>query len=108
MLITGPVVLVWHSSGCPMDVTLTVIDPGTKLAEMQGVGPGPAGGGITMAHPVIIKGADDTGTGVPISKPADWVWWGRLSRRGRRSPGRTWLIKNRALYHLQSAVINVD
>jgi hypothetical protein len=66
MLITGPVVLVWQSSGCPMEVTLTVIVPGKKLAEIQGVGPGPAGGGTTMAHPLTIKGADDTGTGVPI------------------------------------------
>jgi hypothetical protein len=51
-----------------MDVTLTVIVPGENTPEIQGVGPGPAGGGTVMAHPEIIKGADDTGMGTPPSK----------------------------------------
>jgi hypothetical protein len=33
---------------------------------MQGVGPGPAGGGITIGQPATINGGDDMGTGVPM------------------------------------------
>lgn len=44
-----------------------VIVGGRNIAEMQGVGPGPAGGGTTIAHPAIMNGGDDIGTGVPIS-----------------------------------------
>jgi hypothetical protein len=59
--------LVWHNNGCPIDFTRTVKVGGKKVAEMQGVGPGPAGGGTAMAHPAIMKGGADMGTGVPPS-----------------------------------------
>jgi hypothetical protein len=36
------------------------------MAEMQGVGPGPAGGGITIGQPATMKGGADMGTGVPM------------------------------------------
>jgi hypothetical protein len=68
MAITWSATLVWHSSGCPIDVTLTVMVPGSNSAEIHGVGPGPAGGGTAKAHPAIIKGAAAIGIGVPLSK----------------------------------------
>ena len=67
MFITGPVMLVWHSNGWPMDFTLMVIVGGRNVAVMHGVGPGPAGGGTTIAQPAIINGAEAIGTGVPLS-----------------------------------------
>jgi hypothetical protein len=33
---------------------------------IQGVGPGPAGGGMTIAQPATMKGTADMGTGVPM------------------------------------------
>jgi len=33
----GPVMLVWHSSPCPIDFTRIVIVGGRKVAEMHGV-----------------------------------------------------------------------
>ncbi len=39
---------------------------GKNVAEMQGVGPGPAGGGIAIGHPATMKGGADIGTGVPM------------------------------------------
>ena len=66
MVIAGPVMLVWHKSGCPIDLTRIVIVGGKKTAEMQGVGPGPAGGGIAIAQPATINGGEDIGTGVPM------------------------------------------
>lgn len=62
----GPVALDWHSSGCPIDLTRTVMVGGKKVAEIQGVGPGPAGGGTAIAHPATINGGEDIGTGVPM------------------------------------------
>lgn len=58
--------LVWHSSPCPIDFTRIVIVGGRKVAEMHGVGPGPAGGGIAIAHPATMNGGADIGTGVPM------------------------------------------
>ncbi|MBE0481491.1 MAG: hypothetical protein IBX68_11000 [Dehalococcoidia bacterium] len=62
----GPVALVWHSSGWPIDFTRRVMVGGRNTAEIQGVGPGPAGGGTVIAQPATIKGGEDIGTGVPI------------------------------------------
>jgi hypothetical protein len=62
----GPVMLAAVSSGWPIDLTRTVMVGGRKVAETQGVGPGPAGGGTTIAQPTTIKGAEDIGTGVPM------------------------------------------
>ncbi len=50
-----------------MDLTRTVKVGGRNMAEMQGVGPGPAGGGTAMAQPAIMNGGADMGTGVPES-----------------------------------------
>jgi hypothetical protein len=66
VLIQGPVMLLWHNSPWPIDLTRTVAVGGMKVAEMQGVGPGPAGGGTAMAQPAIRKGGADIGTGVPL------------------------------------------
>ena len=49
-----------------MDLTRTVIEGGRKVAVIQGVGPGPAGGGTAMTQPAIINGGEDMGTGVPM------------------------------------------
>ena len=65
-MIAGPVMLVMHNSGWPIEVTRTVIVPGRKVAEAQGVGPGPAGGGTTIAQPMTVNGADGIGIGVPM------------------------------------------
>jgi hypothetical protein len=65
-VIAGPVILVWHKSGMPIDLTRKVMVGGKNAAEMHGVGPGPAGGGMVIEHPAIIKGTADIGTGVPI------------------------------------------
>src|SRR6266542_368154 len=62
----GPLALVWHSSGWPIDFTRTVIVGGRNVAVRQGVGPGPAGGGMDIAQPAITKGGDDIGTGCPM------------------------------------------
>ena len=62
----GPVMLVIHSSGWPIENTRSVIVGGMKVADIHGVGPGPAGGGMVNAHPTTVKGADEIGTGVPM------------------------------------------
>jgi hypothetical protein len=62
----GPVMLVWHSKPWPIDLTRKVAVGGKKVAEMQGVGPGPASGGMTMGQPATMNGGADIGTGVPI------------------------------------------
>jgi hypothetical protein len=49
-----------------MDFTLIVMVGGRNVAMMHGVGPGPAGGGMAMAQPAIMKGGEDIGTGVPM------------------------------------------
>jgi hypothetical protein len=66
VVIHGPVMLLRQSSGWPIDLTRTVMVGGKKVAEMQGVGPGPLGGGMTMTQPAIMKGGEDIGTGVPL------------------------------------------
>jgi len=43
-----------------------VIVGGKNIAEMHGVGPGPAGGGMAIAHPATMNGGADIGTGVPM------------------------------------------
>ncbi len=43
-----------------------VIVGGRNVAEIHGVGPGPAGGGIAMTQPATINGGEDIGTGVPM------------------------------------------
>jgi len=58
--------LVWQSRGWPIDLTRIVIVGGKKVAEIHGVGPGPAGGGMVIGQPATIKGGADIGTGVPI------------------------------------------
>jgi hypothetical protein len=60
------VVLLWQSRPWPMDFTRIVAVGGRKLAVIQGVGPGPAGGGMTIAQPATMKGTADMGTGVPM------------------------------------------
>lgn len=65
-MIAGPVMLVWQSNPCPIDLTRIVAVGGKKVAEIQGVGPGPAGGGITIGQPATMKGGADMGTGVPM------------------------------------------
>ena len=35
------------------------------MAEIHGVGPGPAGGGIAIGQPATIYGGADMGTGTP-------------------------------------------
>jgi len=62
----GLVMLDTQSSGCPIDFTLSVMVGGKNVAEIQGVGPGPAGGGTTIAQPATTKGGEDMGTGVPM------------------------------------------
>lgn len=64
----GPVILVWMINGCPIDLTRSDIVGGRNVAEMHGVGPGPAGGGIAKGQPATIQGGDDIGTGVPDSR----------------------------------------
>jgi len=66
VVMQGPVMLLWQSKGWPIDFTRNVIEGGTKFAIRQGVGPGPAGGGIDIAQPTIANGADEMGTGVPM------------------------------------------
>ena len=66
MVIAGPVMLDWHRSPWPIDLTRKVMVGGKNIAEIQGVGPGPAGGGIVMGQPATINGGADIGTGVPI------------------------------------------
>ena len=65
-LIHGPVMLLWQSSGWPIDLTRSVIVGGKKVAEIHGVGPGPAGGGTAIAQAATMKGGEDIGTGVPM------------------------------------------
>jgi hypothetical protein len=48
-----------------MDLTRSVMVGGKKVADMHGVGPGPAGGGIAIEQPAIVNGGADMGTGVP-------------------------------------------
>jgi hypothetical protein len=36
------------------------------MAEMHGVGPGPAGGGMANGQPATVKGGADIGTGAPM------------------------------------------
>jgi hypothetical protein len=55
-----------HNNGWPIDLTRTVSVGGRKVADMQGVGPGPAGGGTAIAQPATMNGADAMGTGVPM------------------------------------------
>jgi hypothetical protein len=79
ILIAGPVMLVTHNSGWPIDFTRTVSVGGRKVAVMQGVGPGPAGGGTAIAQPATMNGAEATGTGVPIILTrglgaVGWAW----------------------------------
>ena len=61
-----PVMLASKSKGCPPDFTRRVMVGGKNVAEMHGVGPGPAGGGTTIAQPDTINGGLLIGTGVPI------------------------------------------
>ncbi len=65
-VIQGVVVLVWQSSGMPIDLTRAVPVAGIKMAEIHGVGPGPAGGGTVIGQPATINGAADMGIGVPM------------------------------------------
>ena len=64
-MIAGPVMLDWHRSPCPIDFTRRVIVGGRNMPEMQGVGPGPAGGGMAIGQPATMNGGADIGTGVP-------------------------------------------
>ena len=66
VVIAGPAMLVWHSSGWPIDFTRSVMVGGRNVAEMQGVGPGPAGGGMVNGQPATTNGAADMGTGCPM------------------------------------------
>src|SRR6185503_11035957 len=66
VVMAGPVALVWHSSPCPIDLTRRVRVGGRNMAEMQGVGPGPAGGGMANGQPATVKGGADIGTGAPM------------------------------------------
>lgn len=63
----GPVMLVWHNRGWLIDLTRTVMVGGRKVAVRHGVGPGPAGGGMTIGHPATTNGGADIGTGTPES-----------------------------------------
>jgi hypothetical protein len=68
VVMAGPVMLVWHSRPCPIDLTRRVMVGGKKVAEMQGVGPGPAGGGIFIWQSgKIVTGGADIGIGWPMS-----------------------------------------
>ena len=67
MVIAGPVALDRQSSGCPVDFTRIVMVGGRNVAEIHGVGPGPAGGGIAITQPAITNGGEDIGTGVPMT-----------------------------------------
>jgi hypothetical protein len=62
----GAVVLDMHNSGCPIDLTRVVAVGGRNVAVMQGVGPGPGGGGIVIGHPETTKGGGESGIGVPM------------------------------------------
>lgn len=62
----GPVMLLMHNSGCPIDLTRSVIEGGRKVAVRHGVGPGPAGGAIDIGQPATTNGGADIGTGVPM------------------------------------------
>lgn len=61
----GAVLLDMHSSGCPIDLTRVVAVGGRNVAVIQGVDPGPAGGGITIGQPDTTKGGGDSGMGTP-------------------------------------------
>jgi len=66
-VIAGAVMLDVQRSGCPIERTRTVPVGGKKLAEMQGVGPGPAGGGTVMLQPLTTKMPALIGTGTPMT-----------------------------------------
>jgi hypothetical protein len=67
VVMAGPVVLVWHRSGWPIDLTRRVMLGGRKMADMHGVGPGPAGGGMAKGQPATMNGGEDIGTGAPMT-----------------------------------------
>ena len=76
-MIVGAVMLDVQRSGCPIERTRTVPVGGKKLAEMQGVGPGPVGpssmgyagwpgtlgGGLAAADFSVIAGEPTLTTG---------------------------------------------
>lgn len=62
----GAVLLDMQSSGSPIDLTRVVAVGGRNVAVIQGVAPGPAGGGIVMLHPDTTKGGGESGIGVPM------------------------------------------